>query len=232
MKIIWCMIPEIWSTTDRFFSHFGPCFALLHPLPLTTQRIKILKKWKKFLEISSFYTSVPKIRIICFTVPEIWHVMYVYNYFSFSAIFGPFKPPNIPKNENFNKNEKRPGDIMILEKSMKNHDHMLHCSWDMAHDTCNCYFSFWAIFCPFTPITAWKMKNSKKWTPRDIINLHKCIKNHDYMLYCSYMACNCYLHKKTSEILLWISCQLVIIPVLPLIVVLWVYYHAITMNFC
>ena len=30
-----------------FFSHFGPFFALLHPLPhLTTQKIKILKKWK------------------------------------------------------------------------------------------------------------------------------------------------------------------------------------------
>ena len=33
------MTPEIWSTTDRFFLHFGPFFALLHrlllpPLPL------------------------------------------------------------------------------------------------------------------------------------------------------------------------------------------------------
>ena len=42
--------------------------------PLTTQKIKILKNWKKHLEISSFYTSVPKIMIICYTVPEIWHV--------------------------------------------------------------------------------------------------------------------------------------------------------------
>ena len=51
----------------EFFSHFGPFFALLHRLlpPLLppynpeTQRIQILKKWKKHLEISSFYTSVP-----------------------------------------------------------------------------------------------------------------------------------------------------------------------------
>ena len=51
----------------EFFSHFGPFFALLHrlllpPLPPynpETQRIQILKKWKKHLEISSFYTSVP-----------------------------------------------------------------------------------------------------------------------------------------------------------------------------
>ena len=26
------------------------------------------------MEIISFYTSVPKIMIICYTVPEIWHV--------------------------------------------------------------------------------------------------------------------------------------------------------------
>ena len=40
---------------------------------------------------------------------------------------------------------------------------MLYCSWDMMHDRCNCYFSFWAIFCHFTPVTARKMKISKKW---------------------------------------------------------------------
>ena len=31
----------------------------------------------------------------------------------------------------------------------------------MAHDRCNCYFSFWAIFCPFTPLTAQKIKTLK-----------------------------------------------------------------------
>ena len=36
--------------------HFLPFYT---PSPLTTQRIKLLKKWKKRLEISSFYTSVP-----------------------------------------------------------------------------------------------------------------------------------------------------------------------------
>ena len=75
----WCMIPGIWSTTDRIFSHSGPIFPLLHPLTplspppnLTTQKIKILKKWKKQLEISSFYTGVSKIMIRWCTVPEIW----------------------------------------------------------------------------------------------------------------------------------------------------------------
>ena len=50
--------------------------------------------------------------------------------------------------------KKTPWDIIILNKYTKNHDHMLCCSWNMTHDRCNCYFSFWAIFCPFTPVTA------------------------------------------------------------------------------
>ena len=80
----------------------------------------------------------------------------------------------------------------------KNHDHMC-CSWDMVCDGCNCYFSFLAIFCSFTPLTAQKIKISKKWKkkmPTDFIILHKCTKNYDHMLYCSWDAacetCNCY----------------------------------------
>ena len=38
-----------------------------------TLKMKI-SKMKKTLQISSFYTGVPKIMIICYTVPEIWHV--------------------------------------------------------------------------------------------------------------------------------------------------------------
>ena len=81
------------------FCHFGTFFALLPPL--TTQKIKILKKWRKHMEISSFYTSVPKIMII-------------------------------------------------------------YCSLDMASNRFN-YFSFWAIFYPFTSLTAQKIKILKKW---------------------------------------------------------------------
>ena len=31
------------------------------------------------------------------------------------------------------------------------------------HDGCNFYFLFWAIFCTFTPLTAQKIKITKKW---------------------------------------------------------------------
>ena len=80
--------------------------------------------------------------------------------------------------------KKIPGDIIILHKCTKNHDHMLHCSWDMAHVRYN-YFSFWAIFCSFTPLTAQKIKILKKWkkkTPGDIIILHMYTKNYNQMM--------------------------------------------------
>ena len=75
--------------------------------------------------------------------------------------FLPFYPPNSPKNENFKK-LKKPLEISSFNtKCTKNHD-MSWCSWDTACDRCNCYFSFWAIFCPFTPLPAQKIKISKK----------------------------------------------------------------------
>ena len=54
------------------------------------------------------------------------------------------------------------GDIIILHMDTKNHDHILYCSWDMACDGCSFYISFRAIFCPFTQLTAQKIKIKKK----------------------------------------------------------------------
>ena len=130
------MVPEKSSVTERIFCHFGQFFA---HLPTKTQKIYILKK-----------------------------------------------------------REKNPGDIIILHKCTKNHDNFLYCSWDMASDRRNCHFSFWTIFCPFTPLTARKMKISQKWKkiPGYVIILHKCTKNYDHMVYCSWDMvrdrCNCY----------------------------------------
>ena len=77
---IWGSPPEIHSGTDRIFCHFRPFFALLPPL--TTRKIKILKKCKKHLEISSFYTCVPQTTII-------WSAT---KFLSFWTIFCPFTP--------------------------------------------------------------------------------------------------------------------------------------------
>ena len=72
--------------------------------PLKTQKIIILKKWKKHLEISSFYICVPKITNRWCTVPEIWWVMDVIIFH-----FGPFFAlllPNNQKNQCLKRNKK------------------------------------------------------------------------------------------------------------------------------
>ena len=131
--------------------HFLP--LLPTPAPLTTQITKILKKWKKQLDISSFYTSVPKMTIIWYMVPGIWRFWTDRIFLSSWAIFLPFYPLRARKMKISKKMKKIPRDIIILHNCTKTHDQMLYCSWDMVRGGCNCYFSFWAIFCPFTPLT-------------------------------------------------------------------------------
>ena len=163
-------VPEIWLVTDVIIFHFELYFSLLP----CNKNFK--KKWSKHQRLLK--KNIPKI-MICFTVLEVWHLTDVILIFHF-GLFLPFSPPQQPKKWKFHKNEKTPVDIIILHKCSKNHD-MLYCSWDMTCDRCNCYFLFWASFCPFTPLTAQKMKISKKLkkTPGDIIILHMCTKNYD-----------------------------------------------------
>ena len=126
---------------------------------LKTWKIKILKKWKQQKKNAWRY----------------YHFIYVYHkwksydvwflrygawqtiFFLILDHFVPFYPPNKPENQNFEKREKTPGDI-ILHKCTKNHDDILYLSLDMVLDKCKFYFSFWAFFCPFTPLTAGKFK--------------------------------------------------------------------------
>ena len=78
--------------------------------------------------------------------------------------------------------KKTPGDIIILHKCTKNHDHRLYCCWYMARDGCNCYFLIWSRFFPFTPPppsshpTLLQTVPKMKKMPGDIITLHKCTK--------------------------------------------------------
>ena len=96
-----------------------------------------------------------------YTVPEIWCVMDVTAIFHFGLFFT-LLPPNSPKNENFEKNKKNTYIYHhFTHKSHKNHDHMLYCSWDMARDTCN-FISISCYFLPFYPLTAQRIKISKK----------------------------------------------------------------------
>ena len=75
--------------------------------------------------------------------------------------------------------KKTPEDVIILHKCTKNHDHMLYCSSDMC-DNVIVIFHF-GLFFALLPEKL-KFKKMKK-TPKDIIILHMCTKNHDQMMY-------------------------------------------------
>ena len=144
---VWFLRYGVWQTEFFvIFDNFLPIY------PLKTWKIKSLKKWKKSLEILSFFTSVPKIMIICYTVPKIWHVTDVIVIFHFGFIFCPFfYLCNSPKTEKFLKNE----------KTTWRYHHFTHVPkimiiWytvpEILHITDVTYFSFWAISYPPPPL--------------------------------------------------------------------------------
>ena len=73
-KIIWCMIPEIWNATDKIFLILDQFLSFNRFPPLNNPKNQNFENLKKTLEISSFYTNVPKIMVIGYTVSEIRHV--------------------------------------------------------------------------------------------------------------------------------------------------------------
>ena len=127
--------------------------------------------------------------IICYTVPEIWCVMDVIFIFYFGLIFCPFTTLTTQKTKTLKKWKKTPGDIIILHTCSINNNHTMYGSWNMKCDGQN-FLSFWTMSCSFNPAKTWKIKILKKWkkTPRDIIILHKCPKNHYATLFLRYDA--------------------------------------------
>ena len=117
--------------------------------------------------------------IIWCMAPQIWSMTD-----KIFCYFRPFLPFYPTKNQKNNKNA-----CIILHKCTKNYDHMLYCSWDMVLNGYDCYYPYWAIFCPFTPLTDQKIKikkMQKKKKPGDIIILHICTKYYDQMMYSSW----------------------------------------------
>ena len=118
--------------------------------------------------------------IICYTVPGIWCVtdIIISHFRPFFALL----PPTAPKMKFYIyiyiyiHMKKQPGVIIILHKYTNNYDQMMCNSWDMVCNRCNCYFSFWVIFCTFTPLKAKKikiLKKFKKWV--EISSFYKCV---------------------------------------------------------
>ena len=91
----------------------------------------------------------------------VYHKSQSYNvwflrYGEFHVILDPFvhfspSPTNNPKNYKVEKMKKTNGNI-ILHLHTSNDSYTMYGSWDIEHDRPYC-LSFWAIFCPFTPLT-------------------------------------------------------------------------------
>ena len=156
--------------------------------PFTSPNNPIKRKWKKCLEISSFYNSVPKIMIIRYTFPEIWHVTDVIT-FSFWAIFCLFTSLTAQKMK-IKKKKK--------EKNTWRYHHFTHVyqkSWSYCYTVPEIWcvtdliviFHFGLFFAVLPPNSPQNRNFQKmKKTPKDIIILHTCTKNYDQMMYSSW----------------------------------------------
>ena len=120
------------------FLHFHP--PKKQKIPKFWKNEKKQNKKQKKLEILSFYHKWQS-----YDVSFLRYGAWQTEFFVILDHFSLFHPPEKSK---FWKNEN--AWRHISHKCTKNHDHMLHCSWDTMHDRCNSYFSFWAIFYPFT----------------------------------------------------------------------------------
>ena len=188
-QMILSMVPEIGSATDRIFCYSGLLFALL-PLngprkPKFWKNEKIQKNQKKTPEdiiVSQMCTK--------WQPYDVWFLRYGVQKTEFFAIlkcFLHFYPPSNLKNQNFEKMNITPGDIIILNMCSINGNHMMYGSWDIKYDR-QFFFVILDHFFPFTPIKTQNIKILKKWknSPGNIIILHKCTKNHDHILHCSW----------------------------------------------
>ena len=154
MTIIWCIVPEIRSTTDRIFCYSGLFFAILTAL-------NILKKWRQTWRYYHFINVCHK-----WQSHHVWFLKYGVQRTTLFVIldrFLPFYPPNNLKNQNFKKMKKTPSNFIIFHRCTINDNHMMYGSWDTEHGRQAEFFVFWTIICPFTPLTTWKSKFWEKY---------------------------------------------------------------------
>ena len=99
--IIYYSVPEIWRVTDVIviFSVWAIFCPFLLPPPPNSPKNQNEKK--KCVEISLFYTSVPKIMIICYTCLRLTDVIVFFHFGLFFVLLQ-------PKKSKFKKNEKNP----------------------------------------------------------------------------------------------------------------------------
>ena len=133
------------NTENR--SNFRRFFAFLPP-PLTFQKIKLLKKWKKAWRYYNFTRTINDN-----------HMMYWdiecdrQNILLFWSFFCPFPPPPPPNNS-----EKKET-WRYYHMCTINNNHMMYGSWEMECDR-----QFWIILDHFFALLTWRSKILKKWS--------------------------------------------------------------------
>ena len=167
------MVPEIWSTTEIIFCHSGPFFALLLPYGPRNQNFqrngKNIWRYNHFTNISNSHMRYGSSNMKCNGQ----------NFLSSWAVSCSFTPLTNPKNDNFEKMKKKPGDIIILHRCNINENHMMYDSWDTDPNGQNVF-----ALLPPNNLKNQNFEKLEKKTPGNIIILHMCTKNHVPMLHC------------------------------------------------
>ena len=162
MKILKNVITlHMWTKNHNHMMYgpwFGHFFALLLPPtippPYIDPKNQIFdKKWKKCLEILSFYTYMCTImKIIWYMVPEIKGAT-DRNFCYFMTFFLPFQTPDILKNQNFTIEKKRLEILLFYSCVPK-----MTITWWMVPEISG---TTDRIFCHFEPFYALLPKKSK-----------------------------------------------------------------------
>ena len=86
------MIYDSWDINCNRQIFFVILGVFLPFYPPNSPKNKNFKKMKKTLKISLFYRSAPRIMIIDYTIPEIWHVTNLIVIFHFGLVFALLPP--------------------------------------------------------------------------------------------------------------------------------------------
>ena len=142
--------------------NFLSFWAIFCPIThLAIPRISIFKKWKKNNKNNNNNNNAWRLIILHMCTINDNHIVYNswdternrQNFLLFCVIFCPFTKLTTQKIKILKK-----WNINILQMRTINNNHMMYGYWDSEHDW-HSSLSFWAIFCPFIPLTTQKNQN-------------------------------------------------------------------------
>ena len=150
--------------------------------PLTTRKIKTLKKRKNYLEMSSFYKCLPKTTITWCMLPEIWSATNII--FCHLGTFFDLLPYYWPWKLKFWKNVEKTWRYYPLHMCTINEDHIMYVSWDIKAQLTQ-FFVISSHFCSLILLTTRKIKVLKKIEKArgDILILRLCTTSDNHMMY-------------------------------------------------